>query len=127
MIPQGSTIINTQKYDDILAQIESANSCKVLQELTTKALESVKAEQDAIQAQSDKVAPLLDLLEAPTDPSAVIDWIKGLIDNLITPLTLPAINYPLQQAATAVKIAEILDAINKKASTFTDCSIDSPI
>ena len=86
----------------------------------------MNAETAAITAQFDKVAPLIALLTAPTDPAEVIEWIQGLIENLITPLALPAITYPTQIVARTVAITDLIAAINKKASEFQECSITLP-
>ena len=127
MNPQGSSIINTSQYESMTERIESVKSCEQLQQVGAEIIASLNAETAAITAQFDKVAPLIALLKAPTSPDAVIDWIKGLIDNLIAPLALPAITYPTQIAARAVAITDLIDAINKKASEFQECSITLPI
>ena len=127
MNPQGSSIINTSQYESMTERIESVKSCEQLQQVGAEIIASLNAETAAITAQFDKVFPLVALLTAPTSPDAVIDWIKGLIDNLIAPLAEPAITYPTQIAARAVAITDLIDAINKKASEFQECSITLPI
>ena len=126
MNPQGSSIINTSQYDSMTKRIESVNSCEQLQQVGADIIASLNAETAAITAQYTKALALIDLLTAPTDPQAVIDWIKGLIDNLITPLAKPAITYPTQIAARTVAVADLIAAINKKASEFQECSISLP-
>jgi hypothetical protein len=126
MNPQGSSIINTSQYESMTERIESVKSCEQLQQVGAEIIASLNAETAAITAQFDKVFPLVALLTAPTSPDAVIDWIKGLIDNLITPLAKPAITYPTQVAARTVAITDLIDAINKKASEFQECSITLP-
>jgi len=126
MNPQGSSIINTSQYESMTERVESVKSCEQLQQVGAEIIASLNAETAAITAQFDKVFPLVALLTAPTSPDAVIDWIKGLIDNLITPLAKPAITYPTQIAARTVAITDLIDAINKKASEFQECSITLP-
>ena len=126
MNPQGSSIINTSQYESMTERIESVKSCEQLQQVGAEIIASLNAETAAITAQFDKVFPLVALLTAPTSPDAVIDWIKGLIDNLITPLAKPAITYPTQIAARTVAITDLIDALNKKASEFQECSITLP-
>ena len=126
MNPQGSSIINTSQYESMTERIESVKSCEQLQQVGAEIIASLNAETAAITAQFDKVFPLVALLTAPTSPDAVIDWIKGLIDNLIKPLAKPAITYPTQIAARTVAITDLVDAINKKASEFQECSITLP-
>ena len=126
MNPQGSSIINTSQYESMTKRIESVKSCEQLQQVGADIMASLNAETAAITAQFDKVFPLVALLTAPTDPVEVIEWIQGLIDNLITPLAKPAITYPTQVAARTVAITDLIDAINKKASEFQECSITLP-
>lgn len=126
MNPQGSSIINTSQYDSMTKRVESVTSCEQLNSVGTEILDSLKAETDAITDQLDKVAPLIALLTAPTDPAEVIEWIKGLIDNLITPLAKPAITLPLQITARTAAITELVNAINKKASEFQECTLTLP-
>jgi len=126
MNPQGSSIVNTSQYDSMKKRVESVTSCEQLNSVGTEILDSLKAETDAITEQLEKSMPLLALLDPPTSPTAVIDWIKGLIDNLIAPLAKPAITYPTQIAARAVAVADLIAAINKKASEFQECSITLP-
>ena len=126
MNPQGSSIINTSQYESMTKRIESVKSCEQLQQVGADIIASLNAETAAITAQYTKALALIDLLTAPTNPQAVIDWIKGLIDNLIAPLAKPAITYPTQIAARAVAVADLIAAINKKASEFQECSITLP-
>lgn len=126
MNPQGSSIINTSQYESMTKRIESVNSCEQLQQVGADIMASLNAETAAITAQYTKALALAGLLTAPTTPSEVIEWIQGLITNLITPLAKPAITYPTQIAARAVAITDLIDAINKKASEFQECSITLP-
>lgn len=126
MNPQGSGIINTSQYESMTKRIESVKSCEQLQQVGADIMASLNAETAAITAQFDKVFPLVALLTAPTDPVKVIEWIQGLIENLIKPLAKPAITYPTQIAARTVAITDLIDAINKKASEFQECSITLP-
>ena len=126
MNPQGSGIINTSQYESMTKRIESVKSCEQLQQVGADIMASLNAETAAITAQFEKVAPQIALLTAPTDPVEVIEWIQGLIENLIAPLAKPAITYPTQIAARVVAITDLVDAINKKASEFQECSITLP-
>lgn len=126
MNPQGSGIINTSQYESMTKRIESVNSCEQLQQVGADIMASLNAETAAITAQYTKALALAGLLTAPTTPSEVIEWIQGLITNLITPLAKPAITYPTQIVARTVAITDLIAAINKKASEFQECSITLP-
>lgn len=127
MNPQGSSIINTEQIDSIKARVESCKTCEQLQEVTTEVMETIEAEKDAILAQIAKFAPLAALLEIPTDPQEVIDWITGLINDFLKPMLTPATTYQLQLVAMTAAGVELIDAINKKTNEIASCSIDFPV
>jgi len=126
MNPQGSSIVNTSQYDSMKKRVESVTSCEQLNSVGTEILDSLKAETDAITEQLEKSMPLLALLDPPTSPTAVIEWIQGLIDSLITPLAKPAITYQAQIPIRAAAIADLVSTINKKASEFQECTLTLP-
>lgn len=117
------TVINTDYYTQLIKQIDDVTSCAELQLASTAIIKSLQEQLQAAQDQLAKVQPLLDLLTPPTSPDEVIDWITGLIDNLIAPLAKPALSYQIQIAAMSASLIEVIDKINEKASLFTDCEI----
>lgn len=127
MNPQGSSIINTEQIDSLKARVESCNTCEQLQEVTTEVMETIEAEKDAILAQIAKFAPLAALLEIPTDPQEVIDWITGLINDFLKPMLTPSATYQLQLTAITAASVDLVDTINKKKDEIASCSIDFPV
>ncbi len=127
MNPQGSSIINTEQIDSLKARVESCNTCEQLQEVTTSVIETIEAEKDAVVAQIAKFAPLAALLEIPTDPQEVIDWITGLINDFLKPMLTPSTTYQLQLAAITAASVDLIDTINKKKDEIASCSIDFPV
>ena len=75
MNPQGSSIINTEQIDSLKARVESCKTCEQLQEVTTSVMETIDAEKDAVVAQIAKLTPIAALVDVPTDPQEVIDWL----------------------------------------------------
>lgn len=126
MNPQGSGVINTDQYEKMGERIDACTSCEGLQEASTKILESLYAENAAIQDQLDKLAPIADLLEPPASVDDVVDWITGLIDGVLKPIYQPALTYPTQLAARTVAITDLIDKINDKANQFQSCSLSLP-
>lgn len=124
MQPQGTNLINISQYTALADKVESASSCKELQEIATKILTSLEAENAAIQDQIDKLAPIAALLTPPDDPSEVVTWISDFITGFLQPLAAPAITYPTQVVARTAAIANLISTINKKSQSFSDCSID---
>lgn len=127
MNPQGSSIINTEQIDSLKARVESCNTCEQLQEVTTSVMETIEAEKDAVVAQIAKLAPVALLLEVPTDPQEVIDWITGLINDFLKPMLTPSTTYQLQLAAITAASVDLVDTINKKKDEIASCSIDFPV
>ena len=127
MNPQGSSIINTEQIDSLKARVESCNTCEQLQEVTTSVMETIDAEKDAILAQIAKLAPLAALLDVPTDPQEVIDWITGFINDFLKPTLTPSATYQLQLAAITAASVDLTDTINKKKNEIASCSIDFPV
>lgn len=126
MNPQGSSIINLSQYDKLTDRVKAASGCEELQKISTEILASLNAENDAITAQLDKLAPIAALLSPPSTPDDIIDWITGLIDGVLRPLYAPALTYPAQVTARTAKIAELVNEINNKSNEFTNCSITLP-
>jgi ABC-type hemin transport system substrate-binding protein len=117
------TVINTDYYTQLIKQIDDVTSCAELQLASTAIIQSLQKQLQAAEDQLAKVQPLLDLLTPPASPDDIINWITGLIDNLITPLAAPALSYQIQIVAMTASLAEVIDKINEKASLFTDCEI----
>lgn len=127
MNPQGSSIINTEQIDSLKARVESCNTCEQLQEVTTEVMETIEAEKDAVVAQIAKLAPVALLLEVPTDPQEVIDWITGFINDFLKPMLTPSATYQLQLTAITAASVDLVDTINKKKDEIASCSIDFPV
>ena len=127
MNPQGSSIINTEQIDSLKARVESCNTCEQLQEVTTSVMETIEAEKDAVLAQIEKLAPIAALIEVPTDPQEVIDWITGFINDFLKPMLTPSTTYQLQLAAITAASVDLIDTINKKKNEIASCSIDFPV
>ena len=127
MNPQGSSVVNTEQIDSLKARVESCNTCEQLQEVTTSVMETIEAEKDAVLAQIDKLAPIAALIEVPTDPQEVIDWITGFINDFLKPMLTPSTTYQLQLAAITAASVDLIETINKKKNEIASCSIDFPV
>lgn len=126
MNPQGSSVINTQQYDAYIDSVNSVSDCKSLQEVVDGVFASIQAELSAISSQLNNLLPLQALIDPPTTPSEVIEWIEGLIDAVIKPLVAPYTSLQLQVAAITLKIAELTQAITDKMNSIGSCQIDIP-
>lgn len=126
MNPQGSSVINTQQYDAYIDSVNSVTDCKSLQEVVDGVFASIQAELSAISSQLNNLLPLQALIDPPTTPSEVIEWIEGLIDAVIKPLVAPYTSLQLQVAAITLKIAELTQAITDKMTSIGSCQIDIP-
>lgn len=127
MNPQGSSVVNTEQIDSLKARVESCNTCEQLQEVTTSVMETIEAEKDAVLAQIEKLAPIAALIEVPTDPQEVIDWITGFINDFLKPMLTPSTTYQLQLTAITAASVDLIETINKKKNEIASCSIDFPV
>jgi len=117
------SIINQDYYDNLLTQIDNATSCAELQATASIVIQAMREQLAVIEQQLAKVNPILELLNAPSSPDEVIDWIKGLIDNVIKPLAAPALTYESQTAFLVKQIGLTIDKIKDKANQFVNCEI----
>ena len=115
--------MNQDYKEGLKSKIKSCQSCGELTEVVGEITQTLQVQVDDIRDQLEKLQPYLALLEVPTSPDAVVDWVKGLIDTLIKPLTTPIIGYQLQLAEYAVLTAEITAEIADKVNAFTDCEV----
>ena len=115
--------MNQDYKDGLKSKIKSCQSCDELKVAVTDITSTLQAQTADITSQLEKLQPYLALLEAPTSPDAVVDWVKGLIDTLIKPLTAPIVGYQLQLAEYAALTVEITQEVNDKIQTFTDCEV----
>lgn len=120
------TTINTAYYANVLKQIDDVTSCAQLQAATDKIIGDLQKQLDVIVEQLEKIAPLLALLEVPTTPDEVVEWITGLIEGLIKPLVAPALTYQSQAAALVLTLGQIINKIAEKKNDFDNCEIVQP-
>lgn len=119
-------VINVTYFDNLIKQIDDVTTCAELQSVTTSVLTQMQNQLSVIEEQLAKVQPILALLTPPVSPDDIIDWITGLIENVIQPLAAPAAGYQAQIVAIGVKTTEITNKIQEKASQFISCEIVQP-
>jgi hypothetical protein len=117
------TLINTEYYANVLKQIDEVTSCTQLQATTNQVIADIQKQIEVITAQIEKIAPIAALLEAPTSPDEVIEWISGLIEGVIKPLVAPIVTYQSQTAALVITLGQVINKINEKAADFNNCEI----
>lgn len=126
MQSQGSQILNTSYFTALTKRAKSINTCSELQDLVSDALASIKAQEEAIQAQLATVTPMLALLNIPTSPNAVVGWVGNYINTMLVPQLKPAISYALQVPELALQVAELTSALKAAAASIPSCSVDIP-
>jgi len=120
------TTINTAYYANVLKQIDEVTSCAHLQATTDIVINDIKKQIDDVNAQIQKLLPIKALLELPTSPDEVVEWIKGLVDSVIKPLVAPTVTYQSQSAALVLTLGQIISKINEKKNDFDNCEIVQP-
>lgn len=126
MVPQGSVLLNTQVFASLTARINAAQTCAELQAATTEALDSLIAIKAAITAQIALLAPILALLTAPTNPTALITWVGNFITSFLTPYVVPHATYLIQLTDMAAQVTSLVSAITAKEAAFAGCTITIP-
>jgi hypothetical protein len=127
MIPQGSALINTDHFVNMIDQINNTQACDELQEVVNSAMASVNSVKASITAELAKLMPVLALTTPPgANLTAIITWITDFINLTLTPMVKPTITYAAQLTATLDQIANVVTAIEAAAGRLTSCSITIP-
>ena len=127
MIPQGTTILNTEIFTNLTAAAQAAPTCAALQSVTDSAFASLNALDGAMSEEYAALEPILALLTAPAaNPSAIVTWITNFISAFLTPIAKPAINYPTQVTEFLSQKAALEAAIEAAAAALPSCTITIP-
>jgi hypothetical protein len=79
-------------------------------------MSSLGGVQSAISTQLSSLAPLLQLLQAPTNPFAVVTWVSNFIQYSLTPQLIPYTNYAIKLGQLSSQISSLTSAITSKAA-----------
>lgn len=127
MIPQGTSLINTDSFVNTIDSINACEECAQLQALVNDAFASINAIKSNMQAELDKLLPVLSLTNPPgANLGSIVTWITSFIDTTLTPLVKPTITYAAQLTATLDQIANVTSAVNAAAGRLTSCTITIP-
>ena len=127
MLPQGTSLINTDQFVNTLNAVNSCKECAQLQALVDDAFASINAIKLNITAELAKLMPVISLTISPSaNPGAIVTWINTFISTTLTPLIKPTITYVAQLTATVAEIAKLTAAIEAAASRLTSCTITIP-
>lgn len=127
MLPQGTSLINTDSFVNTIDSINACKECAQLQALVNDAFASINAIKANIQAELAKLVPVLSLTTPPgASLTGIVTWITGFIDNTLKPMVKPAITFAAQLTATLDEIAKVEAAISAAAARLTSCTITIP-
>lgn len=127
MVPQGSSLINTDQFVNTINAINSVKECAQLQSLVNDAFASINAVEANIKAELAKLMPVISLTAPPgASPGAIVSWITAFISTTLTPLIKPTLTYVAQLSATLDEIAKVEAAISAAAARLTSCTITIP-
>lgn len=127
MTPQGSSIINTEYFDNLIQSVENVQTCEELQKIASDAMATIGAVNGAITEEMAKLAPILALLTAPgANLTQIVTWITSLINGVLRPMYEPYITYQAQIVALTAKVAQLTSAINDAKSRIPHCSFTTP-
>ncbi len=126
MTPQGSSLVDTQWFDNAIAQAVRINVCAELQAFANEVMASIQANVSAVEGQIENLLPLKALLDLPTDLPSVLTWIEKLVAAQIQPGYNAYLNYVEQLAQLVAKIGQLTAAIAAAAARIGSCAAAAP-
>lgn len=119
------SLMSEQQKDSIIRRIESVDTCDDLRQLKEEVNQLTQDLIAAATAKLEELSPLLSLLEIPTSPDEVVEWVKAFIEEYLKKTLSPVLTLQIQLPITLTYIAEIGDALIDKASEIKDCTVGS--
>lgn len=116
-LPNCFAILNPAYFENLLLSVNAAATETELQALINQVYADISLLESTITSQLAFLGPISALLSAPSaSPGAIVTWITGLIDNVLTPLVKPLATYAAQLTALAAAVASLTTAIEDAAS-----------
>jgi hypothetical protein len=114
-------------FNKLAERIDHINGCGELQECVDEAFAAIQHQFDDITANLAVLQPLLALLTLSiTDLPGVINAVKSIITNLVTPYVKPYLLYVAQIVELTTAVTNLTTAIENAAGRITSCSITIP-
>ena len=108
MVPQGSTLINTDHFVNVIDSVNACETCAQLQGVVDDAFASLNAVKAGVQSELAKLMPALSLLSPPSaNLGAIVTWITSFVSTTLTPLVKPTITYAAQLNAMLAQIDQV--------------------
>lgn len=114
-------LVNPAYFDAIKEQIDTVFDCADLQELTNEVMQAIADQLNGIAAQMGLLLPLQALLQLPTNPNEIIDYLDTLVNALVGPLIEPFFVYQQQVIEIMAQVQEITDLLQYKSSILGGC------
>ena len=118
------SVISKEQKEFILNKIDSVDTCAQLNEIKKEIDDFTKQLLDSLLEKLDQLSGLASLLEIPTSPDEVVDWVKSFIENFLTPALAPALNIKTEYATTLADIGEITSSFINKAQEIGSCTLE---
>lgn len=123
MQAQGSGVINQSYFDNMIAAVNSAQSCAALNDLSSQIMSSINAELEALNSQNTLVASLGALNPMSiTNLGAAVNAIR----MMLVPYQSAYVTYLAQFTATTAAIAQLQAAVATASAKFASCSVSLP-
>jgi hypothetical protein len=117
---------NPDYFANLTASIGTATTCNELQGQVDNIFSAIQDQVDDVNAQLAALLPILALLSAPGDPTAVITWIGNFITGFLTPYVIPYTTFATQLTQLTTAVAALTSAITTAAGKIPGCSIVIP-
>ncbi len=126
MQPIGTGPINAAYFDALSETLDGCNGCAELQAQVNAVMADLQAYLDGIGIQIALIAPVLALLEVPTNPAQAVTWVQNFITSFLTPYVKPYEIYLTQIIELNNSVVTLIATINEVSARFTNCTITVP-
>lgn len=116
-LPNCFNILNLDYFINVKAQVSKSATLQELQDIVNKVFADISLLESTIQSQIDKLTKLNVLLTIPgIDPTQIVTWITNFVNDFLTPIIQPLVNFEAQLAALAAQVAELISSIEAAAA-----------
>lgn len=121
---QVGLIFPTEQLEEFIEQIEfSSEDCEVITtEIETKIQMIIDAIKDKLNL-ADSMSPFPDLMNIPTSPDDLIDWVKDFVASYISPQIKALIDVVIQIFQFIALLAKVLSAVQQAITNMQLCLI----
>lgn len=131
MIPQGTAVINTAYFDNIIDQLNGLSNleqeaCAYLQQVIEQVFADIEAQIQSLLDKLQKLIPPLEIFPLPQSLQDLITWAEKVAKSIAGPALAAYATVVINITLIATKVAEIQQAIQSVLSNGLNCSPNIP-